>query len=732
MADKKNNRRTSLQRKLTGITVANYFLLGIFIMLTVSGMFLYNVVHGRYSDNVDTARTIESTINTNIDMSELVDEVLAQERTDPDAFRARMFVTEADDNEGQLLSYKWFTEEDPPLAKREDYQYITKVLYAFNSNNKNLNGTSIMVFDKKTHIACLLCDVEKFGAATPTITDYVMWRNFADEDLDHIEDERWSLLKNLYRYMSKDIRNVAFIWYEPVEYDDEDVVVFVETDAFYSRLLNNVLSFLLLFAFLILIVVIVLGILYHKRMTRLVINPVNAIAKAAKSYVDDHLNGKKEHSHFSALNLNSSDEFEDLAHTMEDMEMEIDRFEDDLTRATAERERITAELDVASRIQSDMLPKDFPLFPERNEFDLYASMKPAKEIGGDFYDVFFIDDDHLCMVMADVAGKGVPAALFMVNSMKTIRSRAASGGTPAEIIYDVNNTLFKGNKEKIFVTVWLAIITLSTGEVIETNAGHENPLIKEADGDFSYIERKHCFVVGGRKDMKYRDDTFTLEPGGTIFIYTDGVTEATNGLGQRFYNDRLLEALNEAKQKLPKEMIGHMKETIDNFVDGADQFDDLTMMALTYHGPKAKEQEITVKAEISNLPQVTEFVNEKLSTVPVERKLVLKIGMVIDEIFNNISSYGYTKEPGDITVRVNITPEKDCVTLTFIDSGIPYDPLARDDPNIIRIKEKRKPGGLGIFMVKKTMDEMEYEYKNGHNILTVSKKIGGNEDDQSK
>ena len=175
-----------------------------------------------------------------------------------------------------------------------------------------------------------------------------------------------------------------------------------------------------------------------------------------------------------------------------------------------------------------------------------------------------------------------------------------------------------------------------------------------------------------------------------------------------------------------------MKETIDNFVDGADQFDDLTMMALTYHGPKAKEQEITVKAEISNLPQVTEFVNEKLSTVPVERKLVLKIGMVIDEIFNNISSYGYTDEPGDITVRVNITPEKDCVTLTFIDSGIPYDPLARDDPNIIRIKEKRKPGGLGIFMVKKTMDEMEYEYKNGHNILTVSKKIGGNEDDQSK
>lgn len=722
------HRRSKLRRKLTIATVLNYFLLGTFIMITVVILFFFNVVRSRYSDNVDIAKTIEDTVNSQLDLTVLVDAVLAQEREDPDAFRAEMFVTEADDSEGQLLSYQWFTEEDPPLAKRDDYKLVADVLYAFNSNNQNLNGTSLMVFDKKTHIACLLCDVEKFGSDTPTRVDYIMWRNFADEDLDHIEEERWSLSKNLIRYMRVSLKYVTFIWYEPVDYPDEDVVVFVETDVFYNRLLASVLSFIVLSIITILFVVMVLGFLYYLRMTRLIINPVNAISDAAKSYVDDHISGNKGHSHFESLNINSGDEFESLAKTMVEMERDIDKYEEDLTRATAERERLSAELDVASRIQSDMLPKDFPLFPERNEFDLFATMTPAKEIGGDFYDVFLMDDDHLCLVMADVAGKGVPAALFMVNSMKTIRARAVNGGTPSEILFDVNNTLVKGNKEKIFVTVWLAIITLSTGEVIEANAGHENPVVKGSSGEFEYIQRKHGFVLGGRKNMKYQDDTFTLEPGGMIFIYTDGVTEATNAEGERFYNDRLLAALNEAKDNEPKEVISIMKDKVDEFVNGADQFDDLTMLAVTYHGNKAQDQEITVKAETANLPQITDFVNEKLAEVPVERKLVLKIGMVIDEIVNNISNYGYQDETGDITVRVRISPDKSKVTLTFIDSGVPYDPLAKEDPTITRIKEGRKPGGLGIFMVKKTMDEMEYEYKNGHNIFTVSKMIGGEND----
>ena len=724
----KNRKKKSLRRKLTGITIANYFLLGIFILLTVSILFFYNVVRSRYRDNVDMAKTIKDVITSQIDISSLVDAVVLQERKDPEAFRKNMFVTEAEDHDGQVLSYQWFTEEDPPLAKRSDYQFVTDILYAFSSNNNNLNGTSLMVFDKKTHIASLFCDVEKFGGPDPVRVEDVMWRNFKDEDLVHIEEERWSLLKNLYRYMRVDPRYVVFIWYEPVAYEDEDVVVFIEADAFYTKLLSNVVSFMAVFAVFVILVVIILGIFHHRRMTRLVIKPINAISDAAKSYVQDHLAGNRESGHFASVKPDSGDEFEELAQTMAEMEEDIDRFEDDLTRVTAERERLSAELDVASRIQADMLPKDFPLFPERNEFDFYAYMTPAKEVGGDFYDIFFVDEDHLCVLMADVSGKGIPAALFMVNSMKTIRARAANGGTPAQILFDVNNTLFKGNKEKLFVTVWLAIITLSTGEVIEANAGHENPAMTGEDDAFSFLERKHCFIVGGRKNTKYTDDSFTLRPGDMIFIYTDGVTEATNAAGERFYNDRLLEALNEVRDKDPKEVIRHMKEKVDEFVDGASQFDDLTMLAVKYHGKEAEEREITVKADVKNLPEVTDFMNRILDAASVDRKMMLKLGMVLDELFTNVSNYGYGEEKGDITVRVYIPKDRSEVTLTFVDSGVPYDPLAKKDPNITRIKEGRKPGGLGIFMVKKTMDEMEYDYKNGHNIFTVSKKIGGEND----
>ena len=210
MKEKKNIfKRSSLGRKLTITMVVNYILLGTFILITVSGLFFYNVVRSRYSDNIDMSRTIKDTITSQMDISELVDAVLEQERPDPEAFRERMFVNEAGDEEGQILSYQWFTEEDPSLAQREDYRYVTDVLYAFNSNNQNLNGTSLMVFDKKTHIASLLCDVEKFGSHTPTKVDYVMWRNFKDEDLDHIEEERYSLFKNLYRYMRVDPRYVV-------------------------------------------------------------------------------------------------------------------------------------------------------------------------------------------------------------------------------------------------------------------------------------------------------------------------------------------------------------------------------------------------------------------------------------------------------------------------------------------------------------------------------------------
>ena len=251
-----------------------------------------------------------------------------------------------------------------------------------------------------------------------------------------------------------------------------------------------------------------------------------------------------------------------------------------------EKLAVEKELSTASSIQEGVLPHVFPLFPERKEFDLHASMDPAKEVGGDFYDAFFIDDDHMALVIADVSGKGIPAALFMLISRTLIKNRAMMGGTPAEILMDVNPQLFEGNQAKMFVTVWLGILTVSTGHVVEVNAGHEHPAIRRANGEFELLKRKHGFVLGGRKKIRYTDDEFDLAPGDALFVYTDGVPEATDSKGERFGMDRMIAALNKRADGTPEELLAAVRTDVDAFVGSAPQFDDLTMLAVKYYDPE--------------------------------------------------------------------------------------------------------------------------------------------------
>lgn len=254
----------------------------------------------------------------------------------------------------------------------------------------------------------------------------------------------------------------------------------------------------------------------------------------------------------------------------------------ELTESSA---RIGAELDMASNIQNSMLPNLFPAYPERKEFEIYASMKPAKEVGGDFYDFFLIDDDHLCMVIADVSGKGVPAALFMMASKIILANNAKSGKSPAQILEDTNNTICSNNENNMFVTVWLGILEISTGKVIAANAGHEYPAIMSPDGTFSLFKDKHGFVVGGMEGVKYKEYEVQLEPGSKIFVYTDGVPEATNHGEEMFGVERMVRALNINSNDTAKDLLGDMRHAVDGFVENAPQFDDLTMLCLEYKGP---------------------------------------------------------------------------------------------------------------------------------------------------
>jgi sigma-B regulation protein RsbU (phosphoserine phosphatase) len=259
-------------------------------------------------------------------------------------------------------------------------------------------------------------------------------------------------------------------------------------------------------------------------------------------------------------------------------------------RITAERERIGAELNVATRIQADMLPRIFPAFPQHREFDLYASMDPAKEVGGDFYDFFLIDEDHLAMVMADVSGKGVPAALFMVIAKTLIKNRAKMGGTPAEILSDVNNELCENNESGLFVTVWLAILEISTGKGMAANSGHEHPVLRHPGEDFALVEYKHSPPLGLMEGIPCLEHEFTLQPGDTLFVYTDGVTEAAYQIKTLFGEERMLQALNAKPDAAPKEILENMTESIAAFVGDSDQFDDITMLCLKYYGKEEQNK----------------------------------------------------------------------------------------------------------------------------------------------
>lgn len=253
----------------------------------------------------------------------------------------------------------------------------------------------------------------------------------------------------------------------------------------------------------------------------------------------------------------------------------------------SEREaKVNADLNLAAKIQASMLP-GMSAVSGRDEIKIAASMNTAREVGGDFYDFFFIDDDHLCLTVADVSGKGIPAAMFMMSSKSILESKALAGKTPVEIISETNNTICMNNKERMFVTIWLGILEISTGKIRAVNAGHEYPALMTAGGSFTIFKDPHGFVVGGRKNMKYTEYEMTLQPGSKIFIYTDGVPEANDKDQNMFGCDRMTDALNLAKDKEPDEVLAQVKRSVGEFISGAEQFDDLTMLCLEYKGVTA-------------------------------------------------------------------------------------------------------------------------------------------------
>ena len=421
----------------------------------------------------------------------------------------------------------------------------------------------------------------------------------------------------------------------------------------------------------------------------------------------------------------TDDEIEVLAEAFASLSARTVQYVDEVKKITAEKERIGAELSMATAIQASQLPSIFPAFPERSEFDIYATMKPAKEVGGDFYDFFLVDDDHIAMVMADVSGKGVPAALFMMIAKILIKNRVLSGDSPAMALSRVNNQLTEGNEVEMFVTVWLGILEISTGKGIAANAGHEHPVIRRAGGGYELITYRHSPAVGAISGIRFREHTFELHPGDSLFVYTDGVAEATSSEEELFGTDRMLQALNREPDAAPEKVLRNVMKGIQAFVKDAVQFDDITMLCMKYYGPQNNKEivmkELVLEAKTENLQQVLDFIDGQLEERGCSMKHQMQIDVAVEEIFVNIASYAYAPGSGDVTIRTEIQEEPRSIKVTFSDRGMPYNPLEKLDPDITLSAEERQIGGLGIFMVKKSVDVMEYTYKYGQNILTIRK-----------
>ncbi|GEM_PF-242111 len=416
--------------------------------------------------------------------------------------------------------------------------------------------------------------------------------------------------------------------------------------------------------------------------------------------------------------------------------------QEEITKKTS---RISSELALAENIQRNMLPSIFPPFPDHKEFDIYAKMIPAKEVGGDCYDFYLLDQKRLGFLVADASGKGVPAALFMMVAKSLIQQQASLGSSPAEALTSINAQLCEHNDTGLFITAWLGILNLETGVLTYSCAGHNPPIIKSAagtafpkgevsDGSFKYLKDRSGLVLGGMPGIKYKESELQLHPGDRIFLYTDGVTEALNTDRKLYGEERLLDLLNNCQSNNPREVIETVKADVDRFAGEAEQFDDITMLEVSYNsypeeqdidnplGPDAEWEARKFSAEDCELEAVLAFAEDQLEKYDCPMRYRMQLTVAVEEIFVNIAHYAYVNGKGDVEVLIG--NEKGRLLIEFVDTGEPFNPIAKEEPDITLSADERRIGGLGIFMVRKIMDEVNYEYKDGKNILRLFKQIG--------
>jgi len=463
---------------------------------------------------------------------------------------------------------------------------------------------------------------------------------------------------------------------------------------------------------------------FAMRFTRAITGPVLALSHGVQEVADGNL-GRE-------VVVRTGDELEQLAVSFNVMSSQLRTHIEEIARATAERQRMDTELDIARRIQANMLPNNFPPFQGREiPFDLYAEVHPAKEVGGDFYDFFFIDSDRFAVLVADVSGKGIPAALFMATTKTIIKNQLQSRNNLELALEITNKELCLSNTTGMFVTMWLCVLEISTCSLTYVNAGHNPPMLlrgkQTGDRGFDFLVSQPDLVLAAMEDTRYNCHRIQLEKGDMLFLYTDGIVEAEDSDGGFYGKERMKTFLDANASQSLRKILSNFRNDIEIFTNGIEQSDDITMLALRISNTTESAQpQLTIGADISNLSILTEFIGRELKAANCPARERGHVELAAEEIFVNIANYAYRdgdRANGDVTVncRTRDIHGKTEVTFAFSDRGCPFNPLEHSEPDITLPIEKREPGGLGILIARKIIDIIHYSREDGANRLEFIK-----------
>ncbi|MDR2865733.1 MAG: SpoIIE family protein phosphatase [Spirochaetaceae bacterium] len=491
----------------------------------------------------------------------------------------------------------------------------------------------------------------------------------------------------------------------------------------YIKGLQNKAFAVLALAFLIALIMIVFSLILSGRITK----PIENLTEKVKKIGGGDFGTK--------INIQGSDEIAELGNAFNKMGSDLKAYMENLEKVTTEKESINKELGLASEIQHNMLPRIFPVFSSHPMMNLYAEMESAKEVGGDFYDFFYLNpaETKIVFVIADVSGKGVPAALFMVIAKILIKQQMLVYGDPAIVLDKVNKILCADNPECMFVTAFVCVLDLQNGEMTYSNGGHIPPILAEHNNSFNFLKIKKGIAPGMIEWSKYTLCSVKLNAGDKLYLYTDGVNEAMNPKGEQYGYERLIMAANTYRDLEPKEFDEAIRRDIVNFCGGEAQSDDITSVVIEYLGNKEKKQteektphfgkELTLPASTNELQKLLNWISGIFHAESIGLEIINKMAVVIEEIFINIANYAYPADKTGGTVIVRVSLSKEEFIAQFEDEGLAFNPLEHSIPDVALHLEKREIGGLGVFLVRKWTDKVEYTRCGEKNILTIYKNL---------